>query len=111
MSRDLAYIRSGSRYRCYDITGADAGEIIEIDSLTRPCQLNARYYVPNDDGTFPLNADGTYAAILMTIGLADFATAVEAGWIKYVPAGHVKSIEAILRQHPIRRMRPSDPDE
>lgn len=67
-------IQSGQLYRVKGIPGQRRpGCRIEIGSMTNTCQINARvYFDPPDDDEFGL----------LTIGSADFYTALRERWIE-----------------------------
>jgi hypothetical protein len=95
-----AYLRSGTRYRCYGIPGSpDAGAICEVHSMTRSCQLNTMYYVPPDRD----EGETETVHFLITIGLADFLAAVNAGWMRHLPTGIHQSIDELFEAYPARR--------
>lgn len=111
MTDHLAYMRAGARYRYYGLPGQpDDGAILELHSTTRTCALNTQYWIPPDPNPDPQDTDdndtGTF---LMTIRLADFQVAIEAGWIRYItePASH--TIQELFASYPIRHHPTSDP--
>lgn len=109
--RDTAYLRAGARFRYYGLPGQpDDGAIVQINSTTRTCSLNTSFWIPPDPDPDPQDADdNTGHHFLMTIPLADFMVAYNAGWIAYIPDALGKSIEELFASHPIRHHTTSDP--
>ena len=95
------YLRAGTRYRVYGIPGSvDAGAICEVNSMTRTCQLNTKYFVPPDRTM----GETMTREFLMTIGLADFMAAVNLGWMRHLPTGIHQSIDELFEAYPPARL-------